>query len=427
MVIGRSDGHSAVAAAAYRAGAKLRDEGTGQEHDYSGRRGVAHSEILLPAGCDERFAERAYLWNEVEASEKRKDAQLCRSVTLALPHELTAEQRLSLTRHFVQEQFVSKGMIADFAIHEPVAEKGENPKNFHAHVLLTLRKGTAAGLHPVKTREWNAKANMEHWRAAWSAAQNRILERHGHKDRVDHRRLDEQRADAWQRGEVAKAVALTRYPERDIGHRAWAMLKQGHEPDPAKRQARPPRPDRPITTRENPYRQKLKRQMTGRELELWLMSKPKDILALRSEAAFKRLSDVLDANRQGYRQLKELWQRRQALAMQRQQFYSQVAAGMRPGVNMSPVHLQLRLTQLAQIQAQGARLMQAIAAAQMRQEARKRELSKTMLHVKSEQMYVKGQRAQAAQQREFDRQQKEREWDRREAERQHRAKHQTDP
>lgn len=415
-----------MAAAAYRAGAKIRDEGTGQEHDYSGRRGVAHSEILLPADCDERFADRAFLWNEVEASEKRKDAQLCRSVTLALPHELTAEQRLNLTREFVREQFVSKGMIADLAIHEPVAAKGENPKNFHTHVLLTLRKASEHGLHKTKTREWNARANVELWRAAWSAHQNRALERFGHRDRVDHRRLDEQRAEAWRQGAVERAVALTRYPEKDIGHRAWAMLKQGHELDPAKRTSRPRRPGKARQPRENPYRLQPKRQMTGRELELWLMSKPKDALALQSEAAFNRLSDVLNANRAGYRELKLLWQRRQALAMQCQQFYSQVAAGMCPGVKMQPAHIQLRLTQLAQIQARGALLMQAIAAAQMRQEARKRELSKTRLHVKSELMFVQGRRAQAAQQREFDRQQKEREWDRREAERQRRAKCQTD-
>lgn len=425
MVIGRANGHSAVAAAAYRAGEKLRDEGTGQEHDYSRRHGVAHSEIMLPADCDERLADRSYLWNEVEASEKRKDAQLCRSVTLALPHELTAEQRLELARTFVQEQFVSKGMIADLAIHEPVAEKGDNPKNFHAHVLLTLRKGTASGLHPVKTREWNARDLMKHWRAAWATSQNLALEQAGHRERVDHRRLEEQRAEAWRRQDVDRAVKLTRYPERDIGHRSWAMLKQGVEPDPAKRRERKRKPIPSMRPEQpNPYRARPQREMSPREIEMWMLGKPKDMLTLQNEAAFARLSEVLAANRAGFRKLKELWQRRQALAMQRQQFYSQVAAGMRPGVRLSPDHIRLRLTQLATIQARGAQLMRAISQAQFEQEARKRQLAQTMQHVKTQQQWAKGQREREAQQRELERQRKERAWDERAMQR---AKRQTDP
>ena len=51
--------------------------------------GVVHSEILLPDGAPARWLDRATLWNEVEAGEKRKDAQLAREIEIALPRELT--------------------------------------------------------------------------------------------------------------------------------------------------------------------------------------------------------------------------------------------------------------------------------------------------------------------------------------------------
>src|SRR3546814_2978473 len=78
-VIGRSSGSSAVASAAYRAAERLHDDRLGRDHDFSNKAGVVHSEILAPEGAPERLNDRATLWNEVEAGEKRKDAQLARS------------------------------------------------------------------------------------------------------------------------------------------------------------------------------------------------------------------------------------------------------------------------------------------------------------------------------------------------------------
>ena len=108
---------SAVAAAAYRAASELQDERLGRAHDFTNKAGVVHSEILLPEGAPARLSDRATLWNEVEASEKRKDAQLAREIEFALPRELSQAEAIRLARDFVAEQFVARGMIADLNVH----------------------------------------------------------------------------------------------------------------------------------------------------------------------------------------------------------------------------------------------------------------------------------------------------------------------
>jgi ATP-dependent exoDNAse (exonuclease V) alpha subunit len=183
-VIGRSSGRSATAAAAYRAGAVVRDERTGQEHDYTRRQGVTHSEIIAPDNAPEWMKDRAQLWNAVEAAERRKDAQLSREIQLALPHQLDDAQRLDLVREFVKSEFVARGMVADVSIHAADA-KGDD-RNHHAHVMLTMRSLTEAGFGN-KAREWNDEKLLEQWREKWEQAVNRDLARAGHADRVDHR------------------------------------------------------------------------------------------------------------------------------------------------------------------------------------------------------------------------------------------------
>jgi hypothetical protein len=185
----RSKGQSAVAAAAYRAGVCLEDERTGRTFDYTRRRGVLHTEIDTPAN-DQR--DRGQLWNAVEKSEKRKDSQLARSIDIALPHELALGLNLELVRGFVREKFVSQGMIADFAIHSP-GRKGDI-RNVHVHILLTTREIAGSGFGR-KQRDWNDKKELLEWRKAWADHANRILEREGFEERIDHRSLSDQGID----------------------------------------------------------------------------------------------------------------------------------------------------------------------------------------------------------------------------------------
>lgn len=117
-IVKRSEGRSAVEAAAYRSGTKLVNEWDGQTHDYTRKRGVVHTEIMLPPHAPPEFQDRATLWNSVEQIEKAKDSQLARDIEAALPCELSREQQLALVRSFIQDNFVDKGMCADFALHD---------------------------------------------------------------------------------------------------------------------------------------------------------------------------------------------------------------------------------------------------------------------------------------------------------------------
>lgn len=216
----RSDGRSVVAMAAYRAGERLRDERRGLDVDFSRRRGVVHAEILAPDDAAEWLLDRESLWNGVERIETRRDAQLAREINMALPHELDADEQLALVRAFVLEQFVALGMVADIAIHAPIVEKGDDPRNFHAHILLTMRQAGGGGLRRVKTREWNSDKMLARWRAAWSEYQNEALERKGLLQRVDHRSLAIQRKQAIERGDRVAAATLARSPEIHVGPKA---------------------------------------------------------------------------------------------------------------------------------------------------------------------------------------------------------------
>jgi hypothetical protein len=188
----RSKGQSVVAAAAYRAGIILEDERLGKTFDYTRRRGVQHTEIRTPANTPEGMQDRARLWNTAEKVEKRKDSQIARSLDIALPHELSLGLNLELVRGFIDEQYVNRGMIADFAIHAP-SRKGDI-RNVHVHILLTTRELTPQGFG-AKVRDWNDKKELLEWRKAWADHANRILEREGFEERIDHRSLSDQGID----------------------------------------------------------------------------------------------------------------------------------------------------------------------------------------------------------------------------------------
>ena len=188
-VIGRSSGRSAVAAAAYRAGERLHDERIDRTHDFTNKAGVLHSEVMLPKGAPEAFADRATLWNAVEAAEKRKDAQLAREVEFALPRELSKKGNFKLAREFVKAEFVEKGMIADLNVHWDIGEDGKAKP--HAHVMLTMREVTKDGFG-AKVRDWNKTALIEQWRERWADHVNRALAERDIDARIDHRSLEAQ-------------------------------------------------------------------------------------------------------------------------------------------------------------------------------------------------------------------------------------------
>jgi len=185
QVISRGKGRSAIAAAAYRAAETIRDDRTGLVHSYERKEGVEHKEILAPEGVPDWVHTRAELWNQVEAAEHRKDAQVAREMVVALPVELNKDQQVELVRDFVREQFVKCGMVADLNVHR------DNLENPHAHIMLTMRTIGPNGFGR-KVREWNSTESLLTWREEWSVAVNRHLMQAQRDVRVDHRSFEAQ-------------------------------------------------------------------------------------------------------------------------------------------------------------------------------------------------------------------------------------------
>ncbi len=188
-VIGRKAGSSAVASAAYRSASRMRDERIDRMQDFSSKRGVVHSEILLPDNAPEHLGDRERLWNDVEAFEVRKDAQLAREVEFAIPREMTQAQGIELARDFAQAEFVDQGMIADLNVHWDIGEDGM-PKP-HAHVMLTMRSLDENGFGQ-KVRDWNRTEMVERWRERWAEHVNERLAELDIDARIDHRSLEAQ-------------------------------------------------------------------------------------------------------------------------------------------------------------------------------------------------------------------------------------------
>ena len=217
-IVQRSQRQSAVAAAAYQSGEKLFCEYDQQVKHYPEKRGIVHNEILLPANAPRSYADRNTLWNAAEAVEKQWNSQLARRWVLTIPREIPPDQYAVLVREFCEQQFVSKGMIADFAIHDP-HPPGHNP---HAHVMLTMRAMDEHGKwlpksrkvydldengeriklpsgrwksHKEDTVDWNEQYHAEEWRHGWELVQNKYLELAGSPERVDMRSYERQGLD----------------------------------------------------------------------------------------------------------------------------------------------------------------------------------------------------------------------------------------
>nr|WP_312992787.1 Ti-type conjugative transfer relaxase TraA [Rhizobium populisoli] len=196
-VISRGKGRSAVASAAYRAGEKLTNERDGITHDFTHKRGVAHAEIVLPDSIDAEWApDRSALWNAAELVEGRKDARVAREIEIALPHELSEDQRLELTRSFARNLANRYGAAVDFAIHQPHEES--DVRNHHAHLMMTTRVVTPEGLGDKtlieRENKWllannlpTSQMQLRDIRQSWEHHANEHLAKAGLDIRIDHR------------------------------------------------------------------------------------------------------------------------------------------------------------------------------------------------------------------------------------------------
>ena len=216
-IVSRSKGVSVIAKAAYNARDKLQDEYYGKTHDYSKKEDLVFSKIFLPEHIPKEFSNREYLWNEVEKIEKSKNSQLARNLLFELPRELNEQDRIKLISEFIEENFTSKGMIADCSIHNPMASDHEEQP--HAHILLTLREMDSEGKWKPKCRkeyildengekiklksgnyksrkvnlnDWNEPDKAKEWRENFSKKANEYLARNNIAKRIDPRTFEEQ-------------------------------------------------------------------------------------------------------------------------------------------------------------------------------------------------------------------------------------------
>ncbi|MCI1073697.1 MobA/MobL family protein [Stenotrophomonas maltophilia] len=232
--VSRSQGASAVAGAAYRAGLDLTDLRTGERHDYTRKNGVVASGILAPAGSPEWAHDPARLWNAAEATETRKNSVVAREFLVSLPHELTDHQRADLARDLTAHLVDRFGFAAMFAIHAP--DKNADERNHHVHILATTRRMEPTGLG-AKTRELDDRKTgaVEEVRAKVASTINQHLERAGLSTRVDHRSLLDQQVEAANAGDFAKAAELDRAPEPKVGRTATAAARRGKRSPRAER------------------------------------------------------------------------------------------------------------------------------------------------------------------------------------------------
>lgn len=235
-IISRNKGRSAVAASAYISASRLENTWDGTTHDYTRKQHVIYTEVMLPAHAPPVYADRSVLWNSVEWNEKKRDAQLARTLELALPAELIHDQNIAPIRKFVQETFVDKGMCADVAFHD----KGDGDP--HVHIMLTMRAIQEDGRWAPKSRlvynldengnripakqkgrfkthkenvvDWDDRGKAEIWRAAAANAINDALQEAGFTQGfVDHRSYARQ--------------GIERIPMVHEGPDARAMEKRG--------------------------------------------------------------------------------------------------------------------------------------------------------------------------------------------------------
>ena len=219
--IKRSAGQSAIASAAYRSGEKLHSEYYGEDSDYTKKGGVICSEILLPPHAPPSFSDRETLWNEVEKAERGKKAQLAYSFDIALQNEFSMQENIELARQFLLEQFVSRGMVVDFAVHSPDKEDG-GISNPHFHVMCPIRPLDEHGrwgnkqrreylldehgerirdeagnyvFNAVPTTDWGSPDTLEHWRQAWAELSNQKFAEKDLDCRIDHRSYERQGID----------------------------------------------------------------------------------------------------------------------------------------------------------------------------------------------------------------------------------------
>ena len=250
-IVKRSKGQSAVDKAAYISRSTIRSEYDGVTYYPKYSEDLVHSEILLPANAPSDYKDRGKLWNAVELAEKSANAQLARMYKVSLPNDWSYEFAVEVMRDYIQRNFVSQGMCADFAIHD--SENAKHQRNLHCHILLTMRGIDENGkwlpkkrkitlrdengeripiidkktgkqkvdkqnrkqwkTQTVTTNDWDSRENAKKWREDLARTINEGNERIGLAEKWEHRSFQDR--------------GMEILPTKHLGVRAAAMERQG--------------------------------------------------------------------------------------------------------------------------------------------------------------------------------------------------------
>jgi hypothetical protein len=152
---------------------------------------------------DDRGSARAFFEHEANKDGVAANARIADTFIIALPIELTREQRHEAIQRFMEK--IGHGRIAWLAAFH---DKGEDAHNPHCHLILrdadieTGRKvlGTTTSAKDVREAEahgWKVPPRMttKDLRVAWCEHLNSEMERHGYEARFDQRTLKQQGID----------------------------------------------------------------------------------------------------------------------------------------------------------------------------------------------------------------------------------------
>lgn len=122
---------SPVDASAYISGNKVETET--RLADYTKKKGVLSSDIVLPENAPDRLRDPSVLWSEVDQMAKRSNADLYREWICCFEKHLTLEQMESVARQFA-ESLAAEGMVVQYALHN-----AKDNGNYHVHFMAPCR------------------------------------------------------------------------------------------------------------------------------------------------------------------------------------------------------------------------------------------------------------------------------------------------
>ena len=186
-IFSRGKGHNFRQKLAYRDGGIYVDEFTGQRVNYlhKGLKDQIENDFITPSGADESLCNRNDYYDALEKKEKAKNAQFFREFEIALPDDMSKEDKKIVARKFGNE-LAKQGMFVDINYHKL------DSKNPHAHILTSMRGVNENGLLGNKNREWNDKQKIEEWRSTYAKVINEHYATLGKKNSVNHQSYKKQ-------------------------------------------------------------------------------------------------------------------------------------------------------------------------------------------------------------------------------------------